>query len=205
MKSGRIDGVYKISWNRFDLTYEGLKCHLIYSKKSPLQVLILPMRDWNAVGCLSGLSPHSRFDLTYEGLKCAISNTTYPSSWVLILPMRDWNLVIQIRLGKITLVLILPMRDWNTEEQVLEAYEKKFWSYLWGIEITFDSKAEALYYSFWSYLWGIEIREKRKRRKHRTFVLILPMRDWNLNHPSTNTQPSICFDLTYEGLKYVSW
>ena len=79
-------------------------------------------------------------------------------------------------------------------------------------------------YLFWSYLWGIEIKNERYRRRERSGVLILPMRDWNTlptactlfsaavlilpmrDWNSSWSAPASCmayrFDLTYEGLKY---
>ena len=60
----------------FDLTYEGLKLQLkIQSSTPPLNVWILPMRDWNKRNA--------------SKLKSL--------NWVLILPMRDWNNVSSFR------------------------------------------------------------------------------------------------------------
>ena len=55
---------------------------------------------------------------------------------------------------------------------------------------------------FWSYLWGIEIRNFQVLLCILVFVLILPMRDWNISMLYDSHNCMFRFDLTYEGLKY---
>ena len=79
---------------------------------------------------------------------------------------------------------------------------------------------------FWSYLWGIEICQAKPLHKSSLqrfdltyeglkygyiatvaefgFVLILPMRDWNIFFFIKNISIVFRFDLTYEGLKSIS-
>ena len=146
---------------------------------STVQVLILPMRDWNHWKKFQALLTHLRFDLTYEGLKLVSAIVLAAAKEVLILPMRDWN--------------------WFGKQRISEV--ASFWSYLWGIETRFrcphlSSSNSVLilpmrdwnqmmkwmkgtrWISFWSYLWGIETRSSADFRR------------WG-----------VCFDLTYEGLK----
>ena len=109
-------------------------------KRGHQQVLILPMRDWN-------------FKLAVGGICFFV---------VLILPMRDWNIDDTKDPDTDEYVLILPMRDWNARRS---SFSLRGCSW------------------FWSYLWGIEISFSPKVAKAVTRVLILPMRDWNVfNH-----------------------
>ena len=143
-------------------------------------VLILPMRDWNQRSVAHRSPFFQRFDLTYEGLKSFKIYILKTLTFVLILPMRDWNGEFLPLRHQILFVLILPMRDWNQKKFISKKQKvKRFWSYLWGIEINLSSLRLLACLAFWSYLWGIEIYTCKVSCVGLIFVLILPMRDWN--------------------------
>ena len=155
----------------------------MYCRKvlSALDVLILPMRDWN----ITSGNLYSRL---------------HSSFWSYL-----WG--IEIRLEKILnrRKKLFWSYLWGIEiEDVKQSgyINEKFWSYLWGIEIKIDFHTHVSFFlcfdltyeglkstidgrtvmsnlPFWSYLWGIEMYSAAPIGVYR-----------------------ICFDLTYEGLKY---
>ena len=148
----------KLFGYRFDLTYEGLKHRIFKVAIDRKDVLILPMRDWNQRRQLGWHERQFSFDLTYEGLK---------------LHPQDGG-------GIRAAVLILPMRDWNYHTRAGKWMGGSFWSYLWGIEtkhprvLFFDFRQ-----SFDLTYEGLKLPHEGGEMNGR-FVLILPMRDWNL-------------------------
>ena len=100
---------------------------------------------------------------------------------VLILPMRDWNGKNVFLIKNASSVLILPMRDWNPFRPLSICCSFPFWSYLWGIETLDGTRTYTATPMFWSYLWGIETRLwTTTLYRWYSVVLILPMRDWNI-------------------------
>ena len=101
---------------RFDLTYEGLKLGVRSATWRRYTVLILPMRDWNALR------------LRLVGLR----------RLVLILPMRDWNLhesVFSCESGFLFWSYLWGIETWSVGFTCSKT--SGFWSYLWGIETIF--------------------------------------------------------------------
>ena len=61
----------------------------------------------------------------------------------------------------------------------LWVFYKRFLSYLWGIEMTKGRQYTNARGTFLSYLWGIEIIELFARQTVDGWLFILPMRNWN--------------------------
>ena len=101
---------------------------------------------------------------------------------------------------------------------------KSFWSYLWGIEIKWIGLGYARFQSFDltyeglklhnSYIWfiispyrfdltyeGLKFSFLYSNPFSIRYVLILPMRDWNIVKTTNTLNHALSFDLTYEGLK----
>ena len=183
------------------------------------------MRDWSEFDIeFSGSRPKS-FDLTYEGLK--FSPVTIDEShffYVLILPMRDWNSSKGLTASNMSSVLILPMRDWNKYVSLIRIVSPN----------RFDLTYEGLKFeiAFWclQFKLSFDLTYEGLKSFQTTnldsfcFVLILPMRDWNMIDGSAPGFPNSSFwsylwgieisracvrctrkrhgfDLTYEGLK----
>ena len=79
-------------------------------------------------------------------------------------------------------VLILPMRNGNLHGLEWEYLQKKkFLSYLWGMETCFVKLFSIYTVLFLSYLWGMETLVKFQTAKIERQVLILPMRNGNID------------------------
>ena len=149
----------------FDLTYEGLKFSSWNAIKSSPVVLILPMRDWNAIAAASPTSVR----------------------YVLILPMRDWNYSTSRICSAEFQVLILPMRDWNISRRIQSSWRRK------SFDLTYEGlKSGSFPYNLSSMspcfdltYEGLKLSTKQKKINVKRRVLILPMRDWNLKHKLT--------------------
>ncbi len=103
-----------------------------------IQVLSLPMRNWNRVW----YRPLWRGDV------------------VLSLPMRNWNRLQQDMFCTFHYVLSLPMRNWNgADVLMIPGNMMPFWAYLWGIETDTLQSNVSVHQLFWAYLWGIETGE----------------------------------------------
>ena len=100
-------------------------------------VLILPMRDWNCYNISCRLDRPFCFDLTYEGLK-------YSSRLSPVAPVPTcFDLTYE------GLKFVLPIQNKNVVQSFDLTYE--------GLKFRAMSTDDVRDVVFWSYLWGIEI------------------------------------------------
>ena len=146
-----------------------------------VQVLSLPMRNWNTLLLLQVFLLTFCFEPTYEELKPICMSILINSSLVLSLPMRNWNFLLDVLSVTLTTfwaylwgietqepyqikyrahsVLSLPMRNWNFPSWPSAANYCLVLSLPMRNWNKIDVKPfSSLPYMFWAYLWGIETR-----------------------------------------------
>ena len=128
------------------------------SRRQSVQVLSLPMRNWNRRSW-SCIATPGEFSAYLWGIETTISqyiNVIFACSQPTYEELKQFNPVQFI--FRSVRVLSLPMRNWNTLFMPsLFIPTPSFSAYLWGIE-TREATASAIASraSFSAYLWGIE-------------------------------------------------
>ena len=169
------------SFASFDRTYEELKQNGIFAAELDIEVLIVPMRNWNSYASSTG-----------------IRLTTF------------WSYLWGIETASFLRLLLFFQCFDRTYEELKPgrlpdrcSTGKWFWSYLWGIETGSAAEAGANHPAFWSYLWGIETSCRNPNASMR-FGFDRTYEELKLvNNPDIKAMYATGFDRTYEELKHL--
>ena len=186
----------------FESTYEELKLPFQKCYCCAVNVLSLPMRNWNTDTFFFEICLNFRFESTYEELKLAnIFAVSVFRTWFWVYL---WGIETAFQLSSQAVLSWFWVYLWGIETlKNLQQPNKHllFWVYLWGIETALGSRRRKQSTQFWVYLWGIETWPSNNGWTPHKTVLSLPMRNWNSATRECRWYIHSGFESTYEELK----